>query len=876
MQNKIYSEQKARYPNTFYYDHQSISSSSSRKYDNNIIKLTKTKQVISQNQSIPHTSPKQYKNSYKKDNENIIPQIPYNNDNTTQRNGVYKYNNQSQRHIIYYSNNNNYRTTERDYEKHKMHFFNENINTSKNENINIKFHKSPTNSAFTEIRNNNIKNDNSDKSSNISQINTSHRNIKNYNSSNIIQYKKKPKRNFYGEDIIPNLREKLYSNRGTYTNAAERYNDESDNQSEEDFNSEKFNSNKSFKDPKKSRVNHLAICYESKKNDEKNNIEEDIKNENNIKDNNIIITNNNICYITPIQFQQKKLNNKISKNLKEITIKKNKDYSQNKNKNFIIKNNYKNNIYYSFYKNSKSINSDNPNNIPINKDFILNNSTSNSNKKLISIRQSSKIYNSNSSNRIIKNSSDNRQKKILLPKNKIIKIQNFYRNYLNKKKFIKNSKFYKHLLKFMSINKKKLENIFMNLLHKNTDKKIIVSLINRNNKLILKADEINLLHKEIGDSFNITGNNLHIDDIIKENTELKNQLFDNKNIEQRLNQLLIENKKNQNINAIIMKDNQLLAKKLKNIEAKKNTELAIQNQPSFDLTQQNKKRNSLSLINIEYLNKLKILYIKCIILKVITKHENILKKKFTQYKNIVLNQGNINNNINNNYNELEIISKHISIYYLAKKSNCKKFAISKLINEKETLNKKILYKYFYKFYYISKFSKTQEDVNLNFNNKSKKFKTTEIQLVIIDDNKKTNNEKSTINDSKKELIKKLLTSIFHKYERNIYLLFKNCLFEWKLRSIIFKMKTIAREIKRKKKLKKKNRDKLAKETLNKLKQKSEMLQSAHEFSYKIDKIENKNNIKQEDNNSKIGSTKEEKRNSNESDKDSGSSIGEEL
>ena len=71
--------------------------------------------------------------------------------------------------------------------------------------------------------------------------------------------------------------------------------------------------------------------------------------------------------------------------------------------------------------------------------------------------------------------------------------------------------------------------------------------------------------------------------MIKENNQLKSQIFDNKNIEEKLKQLLLENKKNQNINAIIMKDNQQLAKKLKSIEEKRNNKLDIQNQHFFDL-----------------------------------------------------------------------------------------------------------------------------------------------------------------------------------------------------------------------------------------------------------------------------------------------------
>ena len=79
-----------------------------------------------------------------------------------------------------------------------------------------------------------------------------------------------------------------------------------------------------------------------------------------------------------------------------------------------------------------------------------------------------------------------------------------------------------------------------------------------------------------------------------------------------------------------------------------------------------------------------------------------------------------------------------------------------------------------------------------------------------------------------------MQSLIDKYERNYRFLFKNVYREWKLRTVIFKMKGVAKEYKKRKKLKKKIRDKIAKETLNNLKNKTAMLQSAHEFSYKIE------------------------------------------
>lgn len=58
-------------------------------------------------------------------------------------------------------------------------------------------------------------------------------------------------------------------------------------------------------------------------------------------------------------------------------------------------------------------------------------------------------------------------------------------------------------------------------------------------------------HKELGDSFNIINKRENsekklkskLNDVIKENTELKNQLVDNKNIEEKMKNLIDENKK---------------------------------------------------------------------------------------------------------------------------------------------------------------------------------------------------------------------------------------------------------------------------------------------------------------------------------------------
>ena len=57
-------------------------------------------------------------------------------------------------------------------------------------------------------------------------------------------------------------------------------------------------------------------------------------------------------------------------------------------------------------------------------------------------------------------------------------------------------------------------------------------IMNTKRKIIMKTNEVTKLHKELGDSFNIANDELKIklDNVIKENNELKNQILDNSNI----------------------------------------------------------------------------------------------------------------------------------------------------------------------------------------------------------------------------------------------------------------------------------------------------------------------------------------------------------
>ena len=522
--------------------------------------------------------------------------------------------------------------------------------------------------------------------------------------------------------------------------------------------------------------------------------------------------------------------------------------NENKEINSIYKYNYNvsNNVIEKMDPNDNIENdndNDNDNNAYVKNNIFTNISIEN--PITITSQSYAKKKNNNSSNRIKKKEGNNINKrnktKYYYKKsdvNKVILIQSIYKGYslrqklanqiqlfnylkefidfLYSKIYIRKVKYWKYFIEKIinkiadEINKRKKKTKTYNKNVKNQN-----SLYNTNNKLILKTNEINKLHKELGDSFNIINDNnnglkLKLDAMIRENKELKNQIFDNKNIEERYQQLLVENKKNQNINSIIMKDNQQLAKKLKNIQDNRNHQLVIQNQSSLNMAYEDNLLNQ-SLIKLKYL------FLKSLLFKKILKSRNIQKKYFNKYRNNVKKSKNYkieNNNIFiNNKKKINIqMAPNSTLNFISQNENYKHFLLYKLFLRKEKVENRILSKYFYNYYYKSKY--------FTINEKKEE--------------EKKENEKKLI-EEKKIKKKNLLQSIIDKYERNSAFLIKKTYKEWRLRSILFKIKGVAKEIKKKKKLKKKIRDKMAKETLNNLKNKTAQFQSAHEFSYKIDK-----------------------------------------
>ena len=373
----------------------------------------------------------------------------------------------------------------------------------------------------------------------------------------------------------------------------------------------------------------------------------------------------------------------------------------------------------------------------------------------------------------------------------------------------------------------------------------------RNNKI--KEPEIYLYHKEIGDSFNIIDRNykrdnnekklkLQLNNVIKENYELKNKLIDNRNsTDHKLKTLLDENRKIQNINAIIMKDNRQLARKLKDFQDYRNHRLFIENQYSFDLSQIEKMQSSEYNENNEiYVYRFKNILLEKIVNKKISLEKKLVKDKLNKYRNIVRIIQNKDKETSLKreiciINVINIIEKHIklllekyfwSLYFngliLERENeileNNKIEKLKRIFFNREKHNKMILQKMFYKFLI-----------------KSIKYNNVEINEEI---QKEKEEEKENL---KIEFLKKL----FIKYEKNVKLIYKVIMEKWNIKSKIIGIKTAARDKKRKRKQKQKNNRQLYKKKygigVNKNNYAPKLCTSIHEFSYLIS---NDNNTKE--------------------------------
>ena len=406
--------------------------------------------------------------------------------------------------------------------------------------------------------------------------------------------------------------------------------------------------------------------------------------------------------------------------------------------------------------------------------------------------------------------------------NAAILIQSIFRGYLVKIKLYNNVNlyvcckrginilekcFYERKKFYWKIFKKTISNMLYDEL---LDSKVNLNILKeylKTKKNDSKEKKILSFHKELGDSFNIVvdikqkENNekklkSKLNDVIKENKDLKNKLADNKNFEEKMKNLIDENNKNQNINSIIMKDNQQMAKKLKDLQDYRNSNLFVENQSSVDLTQKQQIQIEELIKNNDIcLDKLK----KNLLYKLINKKNNdninIIKDYFNKYKKVVENiktkyiEKNIylKNCINIIGNRIKLTKqKHFwNLYYESiilnkeKKSvnSLKKETLKKLLNNKEKFLQNILLKALFKYY-----------------SNTNKYKNECI--------KKLEEEKQ--NEIKQLSKMNILKKIFKKYEKNITLIFKVFLEKWNLKAKIIGMRAAARDKKKKRKLKKKN------------------------------------------------------------------------
>ena len=424
--------------------------------------------------------------------------------------------------------------------------------------------------------------------------------------------------------------------------------------------------------------------------------------------------------------------------------------------------------------------------------------------------------------------------------NSAIKIQSIFRGYLIKLKLFNNINLYvslkeginlleKFFLRKKSFFWKKFKHYNDALINLDLLKHILMNNNTRNNSTDKKHIAF---HKEIGDSFNIINKKdtsekklkSKLNDVIKENNQLKNQLVDNKNIEEKIKNLIDENKKNQNINAIIMKDNQQLAKKLKDFQDYRNTNLIVENQPYLDLTQKDLfEIDELIKKNEIYKNKLKQIYLANIINKRINENKYLKKDAFNKFKNEIVKITNENKEKN--------IKKDFYLKYLIY-----------IIENHLRLTKLNCFKNLYYtsiLSFLEKQSKEKLRIELLNNILIKKKKNILLKAFINIYYNKYSFVKAKDKNNKVDAKRKLLKKIFNNYDTNRICILKIFTEKWSLKSKIIGMREAARDKKRKRKLKKKNNKLISqkhfgligKNQENKNNLTNQLCKSIHEFSY---------------------------------------------
>jgi hypothetical protein len=227
---------------------------------------------------------------------------------------------------------------------------------------------------------------------------------------------------------------------------------------------------------------------------------------------------------------------------------------------------------------------------------------------------------------------------------------------------------------------------------------------------------------------------LKINEVSEIQKELNNKKIDLAVAEKKIKELSIENKKIQNINNIIVRDNKQLALKLKSFENSRYNRLEVRNKNFSYLISTNNK-NNINEIKLKINNLLKkIISKKCILTKAI-----LYKYFYKFYLKCKLFQ---------NQNQIDEINKNKKTNLVIENNN---FFIKKNFNEEKIITKK-------------------DDYNDNDNN--------------------NNNNNILVTDKGKRNQK--LKLIIKRKDLNLYI-YKNIFEKWLLRSLVFKNKDLIKE-----------------------------------------------------------------------------------
>ena len=335
-----------------------------------------------------------------------------------------------------------------------------------------------------------------------------------------------------------------------------------------------------------------------------------------------------------------------------------------------------------------------------------------------------------------------------------------------------------------------------------------------------------LLHKEIGERFNIIngnnnekdiekrykdkldGINIKLNKLMKENNILKD--INQKNIikDSKYREMSKENKKKDDIINIITNDNKTLAKKLKIIQDKFN-ELQIQNQDYINYNSDSEQLNKEQ--NIDLFEEYRNLFLELLIYKNNEKYYlSVLRKYFNKFRlnalklksvdktNEILKKQKLKNILYNSKNKKNLYfhKKFIQFNYksiinkkeLENKNNKLKYLLINLIKNKEKESKSYLRENFYKFYYKGIICGIKQE-------KHKRF-------IIL---KKENYKK----------IKDFLITLQKRRDRNIKNIKREYFVKWHLYTKVLALKDLINDKRRKKRQKKKLKKKTDNESTNK-------------------------------------------------------------